>query len=252
MLIRICLIVAVVAGLAVAVVNFVQVKEVITTTRDTLNTTSNTLVQTQTTLSKTEKELKGTKAELEVTKETLRTTEEARDTALAEAESNRKRAADLSAKLKQTTQERDDAQADLAAWIALGIPVNAVKKMITDYKEAQQQIEAQKAEIALLMTANRKLSNSLAYYVDPDYRVKLPEGLKGKVLISDPKWDFVVLNVGEAQGVLERGELLVNRDGKLVAKVRVFRVEKDRCIANTVSGWKLGEIIEGDYAIPAF
>ena len=252
MLIRISLIVAVVAGLAVAVINFVQVKEVITTTRTDLNNTSNQLVQTQSTLAKTQKTLKETDAQLAVTKETLRTTEEARDAALADAESNRKRAADLSAKLKQTTKERDEAQAELAAWEALGIPVNSVKKMIADFKDAQDQIAAQQGEIKILTTKNRKLENELAYYRDPEYRVKLPEGLRAKVLVSDPKWDFVVLNVGEDQGVLERGELLVNRDGKLVAKVKVFRVDKDRCIANTVNGWKLGEVFEGDSAIPAF
>ena len=124
--------------------------------------------------------------------------------------------------------------------------------MIADLKEAKSAIDAQNTEIKLLTTKNRKLENELAYYRDPEYRVKLPEGLKGQVLVSDPKWDFVVLNVGEEQGVLERGELLVNRDGKLVAKVRVFRVEKDRCVANTVNGWKLGEVFEGDSAIPAF
>ena len=68
----------------------------------------------------------------------------------------------------------------------------------------------------------------------------LPAGLKGKVLVADPKWNFVVLNVGEDQGVLERGELLVNRNGKLVAKVVVRSVQKDRCIANVLPGWELG------------
>jgi hypothetical protein len=67
----------------------------------------------------------------------------------------------------------------------------------------------------------------------------------------DPKWDFVVLNVGEDQGVLPDGELLVSRDGKLVAKVIVRSVQKDRSIANLVPGWQLGEIIEGDEVIPA-
>jgi hypothetical protein len=47
------------------------------------------------------------------------------------------------------------------------------------------------------------------------------------------------------------GELLVNRDGKLIAKVIVRSIQKDRCIANIVSGWKYGELIEGDSVIPA-
>jgi cell shape-determining protein MreC len=252
MLIRISLIVAVVAGLAVAVINFVQVKEVITTTRTDLFNTSNTLVQTKMTLSKTEKDLKGTKAELDVTKESLRTTTEARDTALAEADAKRKQAADLNVKLTDTTKQRDDAQAELAAWEALGIPVNGVKKTIADLKDANEKMAAQEAEVKILTSKNRSLDSELAYYRDPEYRVKLREGLKGKVVISDPKWDFVVLNIGEEDGVLERGELLVNRDGKLVAKVRVFRVEKNRSIANLVSGWKIGEVVEGDFVIPAF
>jgi cell shape-determining protein MreC len=252
MLIRISLIVAVVAGLAVAVINFVQVKEVITTTRTALNTTSNNLFQTQMTLNTREKELKGTKAELDVTKESLRTTTEARDNALAVADTKSKLAAELNVKLTDTTKQRDDAQAELAAWEALSIPVNGVKKTIADLKDAQEKLAAQEAEVKILTSKNKSLDSELAYYRDPEYRVKLPEGLKGNVVISDPKWDFVVLNIGENQGVLERGELLVNRDGKLVAKVRVFRVEKNRSIANLVSGWKIGEVYEGDSVIPAF
>ena len=103
-MIRICLIIAIVAGLAVAVVNFVQVKEVITTTRTTLNTTSNELVTTTTNLRKTTKELAGTKAELETTKTTLKSTEEARDTALNDAETSRKKAVDLTEKLGKTAR----------------------------------------------------------------------------------------------------------------------------------------------------
>jgi hypothetical protein len=51
--------------------------------------------------------------------------------------------------------------------------------------------------------------------------------------------------------VLERGELLVNRNGRLVAKVVVRSVQKDRCIANVLPGWELGEVMEGDLVIPA-
>ena len=75
--------------------------------------------------------------------------------------------------------------------------------------------------------------------------------LKGKIVAVDPKWDFVVLNIGGDQGVLQDGEMLVSRDGKLVAKVIVRSVQKDRCIANVVPGWKLGDVIEGDEVTPA-
>ncbi len=51
---------------------------------------------------------------------------------------------------------------------------------------------------------------------------------------------------------MENGELLLNRKGKLVAKVIIRSVQKDRCIANVEPGWQLGEVMEGDLAIPAY
>jgi hypothetical protein len=76
--------------------------------------------------------------------------------------------------------------------------------------------------------------------------------LAGKIVVADPKWEFVILNVGQDQGVLTHGELLVNRNGKLVAKLRVLSVDKNRSVANVIPGWKIGEPLEGDQVIPAY
>ena len=107
-------------------------------------------------------------------------------------------------------------------------------------------------ENKLLSTKLRKTENELAVYKSPDFHVQLPATLNGKVVVSDPKWNFVVLNVGEEQGILQYGELLVNRNGRLVAKVKVSAVEKNRCVANVIPGWQLGEVMEGDQVIPAY
>jgi hypothetical protein len=37
----------------------------------------------------------------------------------------------------------------------------------------------------------------------------------------------------------------------LVAKVIIREVQKDRCIANLMPGWKLADVSEGDQVIPA-
>ena len=68
---------------------------------------------------------------------------------------------------------------------------------------------------------------------------------------ADPKWHFIVLDVGEDQGVLLNGEVLVSRQGKLLGKAKVSRVQPGRCVANMVPGWEFGEIAEGDQVIPA-
>ena len=92
----------------------------------------------------------------------------------------------------------------------------------------------------------------LARYEDlTEHYVKLRADLKGKVVVVDPKWDFVVLDIGDEQGAIEDGEMLVSREGKLVAKVVIRTVQKGRSIANIVPGWKLGELIEGDDVTPA-
>jgi hypothetical protein len=252
MLIRISLIIAIVAGLAVGVVNFIQVKEIIDVTRKERDDNKTAWDAETAAHNQTKREFDATNKVLVATLDKLQTTTAELDTARTDAEKNRKLAADLNTKLKATTDDRDDARRELAAWAALGLKVEQIKTVIADLKLSQEAVTALAEEKKMLSSKIAKLENDLAYYRDPEYQVKLPANLRGTVVVADPKWEFVVLNVGEDQGVLERGELLVNRDGKLVAKVRVLRVEKNRCIANVLSGWKLAEVVEGDLAIPAF
>jgi cell shape-determining protein MreC len=251
MLIRISLIIAIVAGLATAGISFIKVKEKIETVKTDRNTerglketAQQELADTRGTLAKTEKDLKNTKSE-------LADTQQERDKAVADATTQSRRATQLSDELAKTKTERDNAQAELAAWAALGIPVEQVKLVIAQLKQLQEERLVLLDEKKILMAANAKLDNELKLYRDPSYKVLLPPNLRGTVLVTDPKWDFVVLNVGEDQGVLEHGELLVNRDGKLVAKIVVRTVQKGRSIANVLPGWKLGDVTEGDQVIPA-
>lgn len=253
MLIRISLIIAIVAGLAAAAVSFTQVKGKIETVKQQRDfekgekeTAQKDLANTKSDLAKTEKELKDTKTE-------LTGAQEERDKAVAEASAQVKRANQLKTDLDKTRTERDNAQAELSAWAALGIPVDQVKQVIDQAKQLGEEREVLLAEKKVLMTANSRLENELARYRDPSYVVRLPSKLRGTVLVTDPKWDFVILNVGEDQGVLEHGELLVHRNGKLIAKVVVRGVQKDRCIANVVAGYRAADAVvtEGDLVIPA-
>jgi hypothetical protein len=252
MLIRISLIVAILAALGAGVVNFVVVKDKIAllttdrnTQRDGWHETSAELAQTNVVLVKTQGTLKQTQQE-------LADAQSERDKAVATADAQTKRADDLSDKLAKTSQERDAAQNDLAAYQATGVKAEDVGKLTRQIKDAQDAIVVANQEKMVLVRTITRLTNELAKVTGTeDYVVKLRPDLKGKILVVDPKWDFVVLNIGEDQGVLQDGELLVSRDGKLVAKVVVRTIEKDRCIANIVPGWKLGEVFEGDEVSPA-
>ena len=251
MLLRICLIVAVIAGLAVGALNFVYVKEKITTLQTNLKTESDAHQKFEKDYRATKKDLDKTTAELKQTKTTLEATTAAKDKAEADMIAQTKRADKLNEDLTKTRQERDTAQADLAAYKGTGRTPQQILGMNQELKTLQDSLAVAGTENKVLLQELKKVKTELAVYKDPTFFVPLPAGLKGKVLVADPKWNFVVLSVGEDQGVLERGELLVNRDGKLVAKVVVRTVQKDRCIANVMPGWELGEVMEGDQVIPA-
>jgi hypothetical protein len=252
MLIRISLIVAILAALAAGTVNVVLVKDKISTLVTDRDTQRDGKVKAEGEREKAKKDL--TKAEKDLTQANQDLTDaKAEDAkAVATAAAQQKRADDLSDKLAKTTSDRDDAQAKLAAYVAAGYTADQVGKLGHSLKEAQDAIEVANEEKVVLVRRVARLTDELVRLKGTEeYVVKLRADLRGKILVVDPKWDFVVLNIGQDQGVLEDGELLVSRDGKLVAKVIVRSVEKDRCIANVVPGWKLGEVIEGDEVTPA-
>jgi hypothetical protein len=251
MLIRICLILAIVAALAAGTLNVLQVRDKISTLATDRDTQRDNRVKAEGEREKAKKDLAKTEKDLTQANQELTGAKSEREKAVATAAAQTKRADDLSDKLTKTTQEREDAQAKLAAYEATTMTPDQVGKLSHALKNAQEAIEVANEEKMVLMRTVTRLTNELAKFTGSEYVVKLRADLRGKILVVDPKWDFVVLNIGQSQGVLEDGELLVSRDGKLVAKVIVRSVEKDRCIANVVPGWKLGEVIEGDEVSPA-
>jgi ABC-type transporter Mla subunit MlaD len=252
MLIRISLILAIIAALAAGTLNILLVKDKITTLISQRDDERGKKQQALSELSKTKTELTKTEDTLKQTTQDLADTKSERDKAVVTATAQTKRADELSDKLAKTTQERDDTQNQLAAYKATGITADQVGKLSRALKDSQEAVAVLNEEKVVLQRAMTRLQTRLDMYEGTNnFVVKLRANLRGKILVVDPKWDFVVLNIGQDQGVLENGELLVSRQGKLVAKVIVRSLEKNRCIANVVPGWKLGEVIEGDEVSPA-
>ena len=251
MFIRISLIVAIAAALFVSGWNIVKVREKITTLISQRDDERGKKVEALSNLSKAKTDLTKSQDALKQANQDLADAKSEREKAVATAAAQVKKADELSDKLTKTTQERDQAQTELAAYKATGITPDQVGKLSRALKESQEAVEIVNEEKLVLQRALTRLQARLAKYEGPDPTIRLRADLRGKILVVDPKWDFVVLNIGQDQGVLENGELLVSREGKLVAKVVVRSVEKNRCIANVVPGWKLGEVIEGDEVSPA-
>ncbi|HWF20033.1 MAG TPA: hypothetical protein VG754_12240 [Verrucomicrobiae bacterium] len=249
MLIRIALIVAILGGIAVGVVNFVWVKDKITTTinqRDEYHKTADTETAAH---RKFEKLAKDTQTKLDATNAALVSMTDERDKLQADNSDLTKKNLALTDTLEKTTKERNTAQDELAAWRELGIPLTNIKATLASLKTVTEERDAIAEEKKILQKKVTALSTEVDFLTGREPEVKLPAGLRGKVLVADPRYEFVVLDIGEKQGVLENGRLLINRNGKLVAKVQVKSVQADRSIANVMPGWKLGEIMEGDQVL---
>jgi flagellar motor protein MotB len=248
-MLRICLIVAIVAGLAAGVVGFVQVKKVMEQTMQERNDEKSAKEKEIAAHNKTKQNLAKTQKELKSTQEELATTRADLKTETAKADQLEKNNQNLTTQLEKTKSERDVAQQTLEQWRILGVTPADVRQLQADLKSSQAKATAFASENGILNGNIRDLKNELAKYEDPDAIVKLPPGLTGHIVAVDPKYDFVVLDIGKDKGLLERGELLVNRSGRLVAKLKIADVKDHRAIANVLPGWKEGEVMEGDQVL---
>ncbi len=244
MLLRICLIITIIAGLAAAYVGFFPVKEIITTTREARDDYHNKLTAETALYQKTDKELKKTKADLATTTSKLTETQAQLEAANTKNTELDKQNTDLTDKLAKMTTRTEDAEAKLEAYRNLP-PPEKIKGMIAELEQTKKARDVVVAENKLLLARYNDLDARWNRIFGSETPVVMT-GLKGKVLAVDPKYDFVVLDIGDDQGAKERGEMMVNRQGKLIGKVRISSVQKDRCVATILPAWKRGEIMEGD------
>lgn len=61
-------------------------------------------------------------------------------------------------------------------------------------------------------------------------------GLQGRILAVNPGWNFVVLSVGDKQGVVVNAPLLVVRGNEPIARLRITSVEPSTSIADVIPG----------------
>ena len=143
------------------------------------------------------------------------------------------------ANLNRTSQE-------LSRWNALGTTIIAVKSMKDDLLKARREIQAGNMEREILLKQIDRLEVDLSRYEGDDIEVVMREGLKGLVVAVNPEWDFVVVDVGEKDGALHSGKMMVSRAGKLIGKIRLTTINEEQSIGNVLPEWKRGEVQVGD------
>jgi uncharacterized phage infection (PIP) family protein YhgE len=141
-------------------------------------------------------------------------------------------------------------------------PVGA-EQLAAKIKDLQEQLTAKEAElaenkavVAALIGAKagaerayEKVSRQLAEFKASITRI-LPEG---RILAVQPGWNFVVMDLGDRQGIKAGAPFLVTRQGQLIAKLQTRNVEPTQSVADIVGGsvTKGEQIKPGDTVILA-
>jgi hypothetical protein len=246
MLLRISLIVAILAGLGIIAVSQFKVRPHIQGIIEERNTHKTNWESEKKRANNLKRSLDATNAVLVTTSRKLAETETARDAADARANQEQARANKLQEDLNRRLSELRETQQKLAQWDLVGLTPDQIKTLVDSEKKLRADREALSTENQLLAKRLKSAQDRLDEILGPNKDVPLDPGTKGKVLVVDPKWDFVVLDIGEKENLRANGVLMVHRNGKLVAKVRIVSVQGTRSIANVIPGWKLDEVMEGD------
>lgn len=250
MLLRLSLIVAILAGLAALYFTHVQVSDKITNLSSELESQKTAAQNAQQAESKAKADAKTAREELDKATKDLAEKTSALEAATARLTEQEARANKASEEALALRGQLNEAQQKLNAFVATGFSPDQLRDLRGKLESVTAERDTYIAENKVLLRNINKLEAELSRYVGTkEVEVKLPAGLKGKVLAVDPKYNFVVLDIGENQGVLENGQLLVNRDGKLIAKVRVAKVEPNRSIANVLPEWEQDQVMEGDQVL---
>jgi uncharacterized phage infection (PIP) family protein YhgE len=249
MLLRVFLILAILAGIGTVAVTHFMVRPHIQTIIDERETNKSNWQRELARANKLNTDLKTTRETLATTEKNLDDTKNQLAVVTVKATEQENRANGLQQKLDTTTADLTEARQRLAAWNALGIPVETVAQVIESEKRFRNMTAILEQEKKVILTENARLQRIIDDLKGSEERpVEMP-GVKGTIVAVDPKWNFVVLNVGEKAGAKQRGIFMVARNGKLIGKVKVATVQPDRSIANIMPGWQLEEIMEGDQVI---
>jgi small-conductance mechanosensitive channel len=104
-------------------------------------------------------------------------------------------------------------------------------------EDLRKQVEEKDILIASIQSRLKDQESQLAALKEREARRKsktLRAGLEGKILAVNTSWNFVVLSLGDRNGVVNGAEMLIKRGSQLVGKVRITSVEPSTSIADIV------------------
>jgi len=244
---KICLVISILASLAGGYFGYQIIQQ-----RDECQ---NQLTETKSKLTITAKNWDGTKKELETAQGQIKDLEGKLSEAKSQNSSLNTKVTELTTKLGDLDKSLNDSKQQLTSTMdrltkmesdlggktpaqlkeAVAQTQKEVDRVISDKKKIEDDLSAQKAEVTRL---NDRIERSKTG--------EMPPGISGKVLKLNQAWNFVVLNVGNLDGVVENGILVVYRDKTFIGKVKVVSTEAHTCVADIIPEMTKAPVQEGD------
>jgi multidrug resistance efflux pump len=191
-------------------------------------------------LQDTRQDLENTRLDVEQTRADLRETQIRLSASEQRLESEEDDLTARTAQLARANQQLETAQLER----------DRLRVRLDDMEIRLAASEEEKLELAETISDQRALIEEYEaeLFSDPDI-VTTPSGLAGEVLFVNADWNFVILNVGRAQGLMVNTEMLVHRDENLVGRVRVSDVRQNIAVAEIISDLRREPLREGDHVL---
>ncbi|MFZ4774205.1 MAG: hypothetical protein ACOYM3_02505 [Terrimicrobiaceae bacterium] len=225
--------------LATTALGFIN-KTKLSSTKDDLSSAQQQVQQKTAAVEQSQKDLKGAKDKLEtVTAEKDQATAQV-DSIKSDLEKNKAQVTDLTGQVtaKETKVSELTAQIEAANAKIQTLSVGQTAAPTGPSPEDQAIIQEKETLIAKLqadLDSSRGQLEELRKKDSDRMALKMRNGLEGRILAVNQAWNFVVLNLGDRNGVVGNAEMLIKRGNQLVGKVRVTSVEPSTSIADIVA-----------------
>ena len=191
----------------------------IVTLNGNVNTANQAAALAKASLKSAQDELAKTKTEAEQAKSQLASTQSDLEAANAKATSLTAQVADLQ---KQVDQAKLTGTSGIVASTGPTVAdMDALNKKLTDSQAAVAELTQVKETLTNKAKDAESRADDLEKVVAHYKQGTVKNGLEGEVLAYNPGWNFVVLSIGDRQGAVANAEMILQRGGSQIGKVRI-------------------------------
>ena len=210
---------------------------------------------------KAENDLKSSQGKEKKATDDLQIAQASLQTVQKETEAIKKKADENTAELEKTKQElahiASDAKAaqskleQIKSVLPPGVEPDKIAQEMKKLQDTLTALNEEKQVIGAKLAELEKENTNYKKRLENRASGQVPKDLVGHVMAINTEWNFVVLDIGENDGIVPNAYMLIYREGQLLGRIKITSVEPSISIGDILPKWTHGELREGDSAIAA-